>query len=117
MSVKQTVTIANKVELSGHITLNDTETVEFASLAFADGFDPQSPIVEVCKSKAEGNAFHVTLRTPDRIQGFRLPKAPRLRRGAFAPPRSSGSPLPIGKLALAGFLLGGALLLLLRVIL
>ena len=113
MQTKQTVTIANKVELSGRITLNDTETVEFATLTFAEGFDPKARIVEVCKTRAEGNAFHVTLRTPGSIQGFRLPKASDFRRGAFNQSRRPSSPLPLKKLAIAGFLLGAALMLVL----
>ena len=112
MKASQTVTIANKVELSGRITLNDTETVEFATLTFADGFDPTARVVEVCKEKAEGNAFHITLRTPGSIQGFRLPKASDFRRGAFNQSRRAGSSLPLGKLAFWGILLGGIVALL-----
>ena len=55
MAARQTVTLADKISIEGIITLNDTERIPFASIAFDDDFDPKSRIVEVCKAKAEGD--------------------------------------------------------------
>lgn len=116
MAARQTVTLADKISIEGIITLNDTERIPFASIAFDDDFDPKSRIVEVCKAKAEGDdqRFDITLRTPGQVQGIKLPRMP-WRRAAFSRKAAFNlTHFPIVRLGFLGIGLGFLLILLIR---